>query len=34
MSKIERIGLRVNKGDKVFVRVQDATVELGIGGGR
>ena len=29
-----KIGLRVNKGNTEFVRVQDATLELGIGGGR
>lgn len=27
-----KIGLRVNKGNTEFVRVQDATLELGIGG--
>ena len=27
-----KIGLRVNKGDKEFKRVEDATVEIGIGG--
>ena len=29
-----KIGLRVNKGDKEFKRVEDATVEIGIGGGK
>jgi hypothetical protein len=28
-----KIGLRVNKGDKEYKRVEDATVEIGIGGG-
>ena len=29
-----KIGLRVNKGDKEFVRVCDAVLEIGIGGGQ
>ena len=29
-----KIGLRVNKGDKEYKRAEDATVEIGIGGGQ
>lgn len=29
-----KIGLRVNKGNKEFVRVKDAVLEIGIGGGQ
>jgi len=29
-----KIGLRVNKGNKEFVRVCDAVLEIGIGGGK
>lgn len=29
-----KIGLRVNKGDKEYVSVSEAVLEIGIGGGR
>ena len=29
-----KIGLRVNKGDKEYVSVAEAVLEIGIGGGR
>ena len=28
-----KVGLRVNKGDKVYVSVDEAILEIGIGGG-
>jgi hypothetical protein len=29
-----KVGLRVNKGDKEYVSVKEAVLEIGIGGGR